>query len=250
MGIHVDFISYSGVRPKEFHPYSQLVLVMKGGMEMEVDGKVGKLDEGCGAFVAPGIVHSQLAEKENRFLLLNCAKSALDTLLIEHLAERAFLSVSPAARQLIGFAEQARQERLPFDALSGHWAWLLIGSLASSPSCAPQSRLARLAALVERSLDFPWTVREMTPKAGLSPGRLHAVFREEWDTTPQEWLTKLRIKKAQEWLAGTDRPISELAQAAGYSDQSALTKAMRRLTGVAPATYRKRLRESGTKKQE
>ena len=250
MDIHIDFTCYSGVCSKESHPHSQLVLAMEGDMEIEIGGKADRLDENRGAFVPQGVIHSQLACRKNKFLVLNCDKNAFDGFLMEQLAERVFLPVSPAVRQLIGFVEKAGQECIPFDAVSGHWAQLLIGSLVAHPLCMPGSKLSKLAALVEKSLDHPWTVQEMAGRAGLSTSRLHAVFQAEWNTTPREWLTMLRIKKAQQWLAGTDLSIAELAQAAGYSDQTAFTRAMRRLTGMAPAAYRRQQRESGAKIQE
>ena len=246
---HIDIISYQGIRPKESHSHAQLVLAIEGGMEIEIDGKAGTLDAHCGAFVASGVTHSQLAHRGNKFLVLNCDGTSLDAPLVAYLGERTFLPVSPATKQLIDYADNARQEGIPFDVLSCHWTQLLLGSLASHRLCIPRSGLFKLAALVEKSLDYPWTVREMADNAGLSVSRLHAVFQEEWNTTPQEWLSRLRIRKAQYWLASTDRPIAELAQLVGYSDQSALTRAMRRITGMSPAEYRKQRREPWSKIQ-
>ena len=82
----------------------------------------------------------------------------------------------------------------------------------------------------------------MARRIGLSPSRLHALFRSEWGTSPQAWLAERRIRRVQTWLAASDAPIAELAQRAGYADQSALTRAMQRLTGLTPAAYRKRRR--------
>ena len=42
----------------------------------------------------------------------------------------------------------------------------------------------------------------------------------------------------------TDRPIAELALAAGYADQNALTRAMRRATGSTPAAIRRAARDA------
>jgi len=42
----------------------------------------------------------------------------------------------------------------------------------------------------------------------------------------------------------TNLSIAELAQMAGYADQASLTHAMRKLSGLPPAAYRKQIRES------
>ncbi|MEN3929917.1 AraC family transcriptional regulator [Microvirga sp. W0021] len=248
MGIQLNFKSYKGIRLSETHPFAQIVLALEGGLELEANGKGGRLDKGQGAFIAPGIRHSQQARDNNRFLVLDCDWSAIDAPLAEHLAQHIFISISPATRQLIGFAEALQQEEtLPFDTLSSQWTQLLMTSLAGS---VPYSRLARLATRIEASLDQPWTVQDMAEYACLSPSRLHAVFKTELNMSPQEWLTMARLRKAQYWLTHTNMPVAELSQRAGYSDQSALTRAMRHMTDETPAAYRRRQRELRSKIQE
>jgi AraC-like DNA-binding protein len=56
-------------------------------------------------------------------------------------------------------------------------------------------------------------------------------------------LADQRIRKAQELPAQADFAIAEIALQVGYSDQSALTKVMRRVTGHTPAVYRRRQRD-------
>ena len=249
MDTRIDFKTYQGGRPPEAHGHAQMVLALEGGMELEAAGRAEKLDSGRAVFLAPGLVHSQQALSRNRFLVLDCPWDALDSPLAEHLAERVFLDVPPAARHLLAFAEAAQMDRLGLAALSGPWLQLLAASLAVRPFCLPKSRIARLSARVEAALDYPWTVEKMAENAGVSPSRLHAVFQAELGQTPQAWLAGRRMDKARRWLALTDLPLAQVSQMAGYSDQSAFTKAMRRLTGRTPAAYRREQRESGPKKQ-
>ena len=79
----------------------------------------------------------------------------------------------------------------------------------------------------------------MARASGVSVSRLHALFREELDTTPHAWLLEQRLVKAREWLATTEAPIAEIALRAGFSEQSALTRALRKATGMTPAAYRR-----------
>ena len=79
-------------------------------------------------------------------------------------------------------------------------------------------------------------------RIGISPSRLHALSRSEWGLSPQAWLAERRIGHVRKWLAESDLPIADLALRAGYADQSALTRAMQRLTGLTPAAYRRQTR--------
>ena len=84
----------------------------------------------------------------------------------------------------------------------------------------------------------------MARASGLSVSRLHALFREERDCTPHDWLLECRLRLACEWLRATGRPVAEIALGAGFSEQSALTRAMRRTMDTTPAAYRRAYRET------
>jgi len=49
----------------------------------------------------------------------------------------------------------------------------------------------------------------------------------------------LRLRWARHLLRSTPLPISTVAQRAGYSEQSALTRALRRETGRTPSMWRR-----------
>ena len=238
MSIHIDFLSYFGARDNDLHPHAQFVLPIAGELRIDIGGAEGTLTPSRAAFVAPGVRHSQLATGSNRFLIVNCDPAECGLPVAERLAEQVFLPVSEAMRHLIGFANLSR-ERFAQPGMPQCWMPLLIASILGDRR---GSRLDTLAGLVEADLAAPWTVEDMARRIGLSPSRLHALFRSERGASPQAWLAETRIRHAQAWLAASDASIAELAQRAGYADQSALTRAMRRLTGLTPAAYRKRRR--------
>ena len=51
-------------------------------------------------------------------------------------------------------------------------------------------------------------------------------------------LRRLRLEYAHHALAHTDLPIAEIARRLGYSEQSALTRAVRQALGVSPSRLR------------
>ena len=221
MSIRIDFLSYEGERNNERHPHAQFVLPIAGELEISIGGAEGRLTPSCAAFVAPGVPHSQLATVSNAFLIVNCDLAECGVPAAEQLAEQIFLPVSEATRHLIGFAELSR-DRFSQPGTTQCWMPLLLNSFLERPVCRP-SRLAVLERLIDAHPGAPWTVGEMARRIGISPSRLHALSRSEW-------------------LAESDLPIADLALRAGYADQSALTRAMQRLTGLTPAAYRRQTR--------
>lgn len=80
---------------------------------------------------------------------------------------------------------------------------------------------------------------DLAKMVGMSVRQFNRRFKEAFNTTPQSFLIKTRIQAACEALRNTERPISELAQALGFYDQSSFTQHFRKHIGVTPLAYRK-----------
>ncbi|MGR3667863.1 helix-turn-helix domain-containing protein [Sagittula sp.] len=85
----------------------------------------------------------------------------------------------------------------------------------------------------------PTTVADVAREAGTSVSGLKRLLRAKLDTTPAAYLSTLRIDEAERLLAEGRLPIAEIAMVTGYSDQSALNRAVRRERGTTPARIRK-----------
>lgn len=238
----LSFRSYDGERNDDRHAFAQLVLPVGGMLDIDVGGRGCRLDLATAAFIEPHTLHSQSASGANRFLIVDFDTGAIAERSTEQLARLTFLSISPATRRLIDFVDLATSERGTVSGLAHYWTPLLLDSLAAVPA-RPKSRLGVLLGRLEAAPGAAWTTEAMARTAGMSVSRLHALFQAELGRSPQAWLADLRLRRVQEWLAGSTASIAALAHRAGYSDQSALTRAMRRATGLTPAAYRRQQQE-------
>ena len=227
---------YQGESPHHQHAFTQLVLPIHGRMEIEVQGHGARLDTSTAALVAPGMAHAQQADADSRFLVLECPDTWLQEKALSALAQRIYVPVSPATRRLIEFAELAGSEALVSHA--GQLAPLILAALAAGPQSAPGG-IQRLLAQVQANPAAAWSNDAMASLAAMSLSQLHLRFRELFDTTPQAWLSQVRLRQAQRWLTETRLPIAEIALRCGFSDQAALTRAMSRVCGTTPALWRK-----------
>lgn len=247
--LSVSIRSYGSDSGAHRHDFTQLVLPLAGTLAIAISGREGLLDRSLGAFVDEGCLHSQEGKLSNQSLVLDLDRAALTPYLVDRLAERPFLQLTPAANHLIDYmGVSIANGAVPASRLS-FWTPLLLDTLIGDTP-QPRSRLGVLLAAIEANPSASWTVATMATRAGVSVSRLHALFREELDTTPRAWLAELRLRRVCEWLSTTNVSIAELAYRSGYADQSALTRAMRKATGLTPAAYRRREQESGTKKRE
>lgn len=240
--------SYGALQDPDRHTYAQLVLPVAGEVRLEIEGRAGRLDPLHGALVAPGAWHAQCSTVGNRSLILDVGADAITHGVWQRLLDQPFMTFSPAARKLIDYlGMMSEQQATPPTVLQG-WLPLLLDTLAlAAPQ--PVSRLAALLARVEGEPGLPWSTESMARCAGVSVSRLHALFREELGSTPHAWLQQQRLQYACNWLAGRGRTVAEIALAAGFADQSALTRAMRNAMDTTPAAYRKRMLQDPTKPQ-
>ena len=81
-------------------------------------------------------------------------------------------------------------------------------------------------------------INDLASYIGVSRSYLTSSFRKSMGCSPQEFLVKLRMEKAQSLLRKTDMPISSVAGAVGYSDQLAFSKMFKKYYKVSPKDYR------------
>ena len=116
-------------------------------------------------------------------------------------------------------------------------------ALARSPSRArmPTGRSAEvrraLAITDDRVADEP-RFDDIAAEVGLASRSLARRFERELGMTWRGALRRLRVLRAIELLAGTERTVTQIAMDVGYSSLSAFESAFRDLVGNTPTEYR------------
>lgn len=80
---------------------------------------------------------------------------------------------------------------------------------------------------------------EVATAAGIHPVHLARVFRKKNGCTIGEYIRRLRLDFAAKEIVATDTQLGEIAIAAGFADQSHLTKTFKTQFGVTPSEYRR-----------
>jgi AraC-like DNA-binding protein/quercetin dioxygenase-like cupin family protein len=101
-------------------------------------------------------------------------------------------------------------------------------------------RLRSVFELVERDFAGPLTVADAANITGLSRWHFMRLFKQVTGQSFVEYLRRFRISKAQEFLASTDKSISDVSQQTGFCDQSYFGTVFRSLAKMTPLTYRRR----------
>ncbi|HBK45248.1 MAG TPA: AraC family transcriptional regulator, partial [Xanthomonadaceae bacterium] len=91
----------------------QVVVPVRGVLEIEVGGRGGRVEQARVACIAPGTGHDQGADGDNRFLLLNCPVELLGEGRMEQLRQRPFLPTGPRLQRLAAYLDRRCPDREP-----------------------------------------------------------------------------------------------------------------------------------------
>lgn len=101
--------------------------------------------------------------------------------------------------------------------------------------------------VVQHALDYmrqhlktQFNITALAQHASVSKRSLETRFRESLGTSPHDYLTRLRIQRAQTLLHQPGkRTVSQIARESGFATEATFHAAFRRTTGATPAGYRK-----------
>lgn len=88
------------------------------------------------------------------------------------------------------------------------------------------------------------SVDRLAAYMGYSRARLFVLFREHTGLSPNDYLQRLRIRKAKVLLASGNDTSFNIASACGFPDSRYFSRVFKRHTGNTPLGYRQKLRSS------
>lgn len=148
------------------------------------------------------------------------------------LAER----IARAHRLLEASGDPLIAETAVIDALSTLVARYAKGQPAAGAAVSDPPRVTAMKARLAADLTEPVTLAELAREVGLSPFHAARLFTRSTGLPPHAWRNQLRLQQALGPLrAGA--PVTEVAAASGFTDQSHFTRHFKRMFGVPPGRW-------------
>jgi len=97
---------------------------------------------------------------------------------------------------------------------------------------------AKLTQTIEKNLHKPFSIETMAEIVHMSERHFQRRFKEHFSTTPNKWLTKLRLQKVCEFLETTNFRLKTIADACGFGSEESLRRHFRIHMKVSPMEYR------------
>ncbi len=126
---------------------------------------------------------------------------------------------------------------------SGGQAQFILRNTAPAKHIAERTELDDVLAWIEQEAHRELTLRDIAGLAAMSVRTLNRRFQAETGQTPMQWVTGVRVRHAQQLLEGTALGVEKIGRDVGFSSPANFREQFRRLTGVAPQSYRNTFRD-------
>ena len=104
------------------------------------------------------------------------------------------------------------------------------------------SQLRQATAFIHADLAGDISLSSIARSAGLSPFHFARRFKQTTGLAPHQYVVHHRLERARNLLAGTTESLADVAQQAGFCDQSHFTAHFRRQFGITPRRFREQHR--------
>lgn len=101
-----------------------------------------------------------------------------------------------------------------------------------------QTIIRQISAYIQEHLSEKLTLEQVAGEVHLSKSYLCRILKEELGCTFTEYTNRLRIERSKTYLHRSSMPLSEIACAVGFDDQSYFTRIFKRVVGMPPGKYR------------
>ncbi len=113
-----------------------------------------------------------------------------------------------------------------------------IKSIKKSTKVELYKRISLARDFMSANLASKLSIDEVSEVAALSPYHFFRTFKEFYQLTPLEFLTRERLKYASYLLKTTDLPVSSIASDVGFESHSSFTRLFRRNYQTSPTALR------------
>jgi AraC-like DNA-binding protein len=207
---------YEGEYGAHVHDHAQVLVGVRGHLQVELAGRATFVDPSCGLVVPAGVAHGFLADSSVSMLVVDCP--------VDKGLERVRRFVPPS------------QWKTPVDQFD---VFAALESIAGAQYQITRRHLdlAQVNSAIDSNLHEQWSTARLAAMCSLSAQRFHARFIELTGLSPGAYVRQRRLDEAVRLLKG-GLLLETTALHVGYGSASALAFALRRERGIRSRNLR------------
>lgn len=271
-GILSSYPNYAA--PSHWHDDIELIAVLDGQMDYNVNGEIIALHKGEGIFVNSRQMHFGFSDSKAECfficILLDpamlCPSLAYEQDFVlpvvrNHNAPYIFLDPNSdwqreILTEIFEIDKCNGQKITPLRALSSFAKiWSLIYENIPSEDSAASSENGDLAAVrnmvgfIQKNYARKISLREIALSGAVSQSKCCKLFAKFFGQTPNKYLNRYRLGRSLDLLRAGDKSVTEIALSVGFESASYFAEIFHKHFGITPREYRKRSREVNEKRE-
>jgi AraC family transcriptional regulator len=228
--------------PKHTHLNAHFVLVVRGVYRTAALPDDGACGPSTLVFNPSGTTHrDRFQSSEGRFFTISVAPEIAERIERNIRSPLAFVAgrISKTIRRAYSeFQDHSDFSPLIMESLGMELAGVAGQAFRQHEQKAPRW-LTTARDLIRDTQGAGIRVKDIARVAGVHPIHLARVFRQFFRCSPGEYLRLCRMEQARELLTHKTIPLTEIALQIGFNDQSQLTHAFKRFSGMTPGEFRR-----------
>ncbi len=257
---HVDRNNPHYRIPAHWHIEHEIVRVLEGQMELNLNETSVTLLKGDSAIISGGVMHSAEAEDcvyefavfdLNEFMRGSIAlkKDIEDVRSHRIVPNGKYPAESDESRIISNIFETLKSGENGYEFVTQGLIFVLIGTVIGNRSytySAPETekslkkaeKIKGAVALIKEQYMSDLTLNDLADTAGMSPKYFCRFFSEMTGKTPIEYLNSYRIERACELLLTDGRTVTDVCMHCGFNDLSYFVKTFKKYKGITPKQYK------------
>jgi AraC family transcriptional regulator len=108
-------------------------------------------------------------------------------------------------------------------------------------------QMRKASEFLEAHLDGNVGLRQVAEACELSVSHFARAFKKSFRKPPHNWLTERRVDRARDLMMNSRLSLANIATRCGFADQSALNRSFKRIHGVSPGIWRRRMNRGSSR---
>lgn len=227
--------SYSTKPARHSHHFNQLVLPIRGVINICVGDFNGKVAPSECVVVKANEVHMFTAQTEARFVVVDM-ENLPPNILSSHCI---VFMINASLRSYLTFIENQLENKVNVQLEQAMFD--MFGLLLAEQPLLPKvdTRLGMAISVIEQNIDEQLSIKCLAESACLSETQFKKLFKQQMGMTVMTFITKRRMEKAEALLTHTDYPLQIIGEKVGYKALSAFSRKFSQYFGLSPTRFKK-----------
>ena len=235
----------------------EFVYVKEGGLELEIDSHIHKLEKGWFFVIASNVMHTFLNTEKDSVLYVSLipqrdihSLTQINVHEATNLYSKCLLITNPTVEFVdifysLIFSDYGIYNRLHvFSKTTEMTLHLLAGVVPIAKkikvnTIAPTDIASEIRDFIDENFSQPITLSMLANHLGFSETYCSKIIKQKNKVGFSEYLNQVRIREAIYFLESSDMSVTEVCSAVGYSSVSTFNRNFKRIAGVSPTEFRK-----------